>query len=154
MISEMELVFLILGITTIGFLIPRFRPDLVAISSLLALQITGLLTVQESFAGFANNVVIMIAALFIVGEGIFQTGLAQQAGNLLVKWTGNRELRMTIFMLALVAILSGFISNTGTVAILLPVVVSLSRQMQFHPGMGKWGRFLPCQGKYGIMEVR
>lgn len=134
MISEMQLVFLILGMTTIGFLIPRFRPDLVAISSLLALQLTGLLTVQESFAGFANSVVIMIAALFIVGEGIFQTGLAQKAGNMLLKWTGNSEFRLTVFMLALVAILSGFISNTGTVAILLPVVVSLSRQMQLHPG--------------------
>ncbi len=134
MISDMQLVFLILGLTTIGFLIPKFRPDLVAICSLLALQLTGLLTVPEAFAGFANSVVIMIAALFVVGEGIFQTGLAQRAGNMLIKLTGSSELRLTIFMLVLVAVLSGFISNTGTVAILLPVVVSLSRQMQLHPG--------------------
>lgn len=134
MVSEMQLVFIILILTTIGFLMPRFRSDLVALCSLLALFVTGLLTVQESFAGFANSVVIMIAALFIVGEGIFQTGLAQKAGNLLVKWTGHSELRMTIFMLGLVAVLSGFISNTGTVAILLPVMVSLSRQMNLHPG--------------------
>ena len=128
------MVFFILGMTTVGFLIPKFRPDLVALSSLLTLQLTGILTLQESLTGFANSVVIMIAALFIVGEGILQTGLAQQAGNMLVKWTGNSELRVTMFMLTLVAILSGFISNTGTVAILLPVVVSLSRQMQLHPG--------------------
>ena len=134
MVSEMQLVFIILILTTIGFLMPRFRSDLVALCSLLALFLTGLLTVQESLAGFANSVVIMIAALFIVGEGIFQTGLAQKAGHMLVQWTGNSELRMTIFMLVLVAVLSGFISNTGTVAILLPVVVSLSRQMNLHPG--------------------
>ena len=134
MVSEMQLVFIILILTTLGFLMPRFRSDLVALCSLLALFLTGLLTVQESLAGFANSVVIMIAALFIVGEGIFQTGLAQKAGNMLVQWTGSSELRMTVFMLGLVAVLSGFISNTGTVAILLPVVVSLSRQMDLHPG--------------------
>lgn len=134
MISEMQLVFLILIVTTICFLVPRFRSDLVAICSLLALTLLGLITVSEAFSGFANSVVIMIAALFVVGEGVFQTGLAQKAGDMLVKWTGNSELRMTIFMIALVAILSGFMSNTGTVAILLPVVVSLCRQMQLHPG--------------------
>ncbi|WP_170885579.1 SLC13 family permease [Bacillus alkalicellulosilyticus] len=134
MISEMQLVFLILVITTICFLVPRFRADLVAISALLALLLTGLITVPEAFAGFSNSVVIMIAALFIVGEGVFQSGLAQKAGNLLVKTTGNSEWKLTIFMLILVAVLSGFMSNTGTVAILLPVVVSLCRQMQLHPG--------------------
>ncbi|MEB1809285.1 MAG: SLC13 family permease [Bacillaceae bacterium] len=134
MITDMQLVFLILIITTICFLIPRFRADLVAISSLLALLLTGLIDVPEAFAGFSNSVVIMVAALFIVGAGVFQSGLAQKAGDLLVKSTGNSELKLTIFMLALVAVLSGFISNTGTVAILLPIVVSLCRQMQLHPG--------------------
>lgn len=134
MVSEMQLVFIILILTTIGFLVPRFRADLVALCSLLALFLTGLLTVQETLAGFANNVVIMIAALFIVGEGIFQTGLAKKAGNMLVKLTNSSELRLTLLMLGLVAVLSGFISNTGTVAILLPVVVSLSRQINLHPG--------------------
>ncbi|OEF97572.1 hypothetical protein BHF68_03975 [Desulfuribacillus alkaliarsenatis] len=129
----MQLVFLILAATIVGFLIPRFRADLVALSSLLALYLTGLLTVPEAFAGFANSVVIMIAALFIVGEGVFQTGLAQKAGTTLLKGTGNSEFRLTIFMMVLVAVLSGFISNTGTVAILLPVVVSLCQQLQIHP---------------------
>ncbi|RXI96154.1 SLC13 family permease [Anaerobacillus alkaliphilus] len=134
MFTDMHLVFLILVVTTICFLVPRFRADLVAVHALLALLLTGLITVPEAFAGFANSVVIMVAALFIVGEGVFQSGLAQKAGDLLVKSTKNSEWKLTIFMLLLVAVLSGFISNTGTVAILLPVVVSLSRQMQLHPG--------------------
>ncbi|ADU28855.1 SLC13 family permease [Evansella cellulosilytica] len=134
MISEMQLVFLILAITTICFLVPRFRADLVAAIALLSLLLTGLITVPEAFAGFSNTVVIMVAALFIVGEGVFQSGLAQKAGNLLIKTTKNSEWKLTVFMLILVAVLSGFISNTGTVAILLPVVVSLCRQMQLHPG--------------------
>lgn len=134
MITDMQLVFLILIITTICFLVPRFRADLVAVNALLALLLTGLITVPEAFAGFSNSVVIMVAALFIVGEGVFQSGLAQKAGDLLVKKTGNSEWKLTIFMLILVAFLSGFISNTGTVAILLPIVVSLCRQMHLHPG--------------------
>ncbi|GAE25531.1 putative transport protein [Halalkalibacter wakoensis JCM 9140] len=134
MITDMQLVFLILIITTICFLVPRFRADLVAISSLLALLVTGLITVPEAFAGFSNSVVIMVAALFIVGAGVFQSGLAQKAGDVLIKQTKNSEWKLTIFMLILVAGLSGFISNTGTVAILLPIVVSLCRQMNIHPG--------------------
>ncbi|MDQ2085639.1 SLC13 family permease [Herbivorax sp. ANBcel31] len=134
MITDMHLVFFILIVTTICFLVPRFRSDLVALTSLLALFLTGLLTPQETFAGFANSVVIMIAALFVVGEGVFQTGLADRAGNVLVKYTGTSEFRMTFFMMILVAVLSGFMSNTGTVAILLPVIVSLCRKMSISPG--------------------
>ncbi|TYQ16185.1 UNVERIFIED_CONTAM: Di- and tricarboxylate transporters [Acetivibrio alkalicellulosi] len=134
MITDMQLVFFILIATTICFLVPRFRSDLVALTSLLVLFLTNILTTQEAFSGFANSVVIMIAALFVVGEGVFQTGLADRAGNMLVKFTGNSEFRMTIFMMVLVAVLSGFMSNTGTVAILLPVIVSLCGKMHISPG--------------------
>ena len=134
MIGEMETVFLILLATTICFAIPRFRSDLVALCSLLALYLTGVLTVSEALAGFSSTVVVMLAALFIVGEGIFQTGLAAKAGNLLVKVTGNSEFKMLVFVKLKVAILGCFISNTGTVAILMPVVVSLCMKMNVHPG--------------------
>jgi len=134
MIGEMELVFLILLATTICFAIPRFRSDLVALCSLLALYLTGVLTVSEALAGFSSTVVIMLATLFIVGEGIFQTGLAAKAGNLLVKITGNSEFKMLVFVKLKVAALGCFISNTGTVSILMPVVVSLCRKMNVHPG--------------------
>jgi len=76
----------------------------------------------------------MLAALFIVGEGIFQTGLAGKAGTLLMKVTGNSENKMLVFVKAKVALLGCFISNTGTVAILMPVVVSLCSKMNIHPG--------------------
>ena len=134
MFSEMQLVFFILIATTICFAIPKFRSDLVALCSLLALFLTGLITVPEALAGFSNTVVVMLAVLFIVGEGISQTGLAGKAGSLLVKLTGNSEFKMLLFVKLLVAILGCFISNTGTVAILMPVVVSLSMKMNIHPG--------------------
>jgi di/tricarboxylate transporter len=132
--SEMQLVFLILIATTVCFAIPKFRSDMVALCSLLALFLTGTVTVAEALAGFSSTVVIMLAALFVVGEGISQTGLAGKAGNLLVKLTGNSEFKMLVFVKLLVAILGCFISNTGTVAILMPVVVSLCVKMNIHPG--------------------
>ncbi|MCL2373369.1 MAG: SLC13 family permease [Defluviitaleaceae bacterium] len=134
MIGEMQLVFVILLVTTVCFAVPRFRSDLVALCSLLALFLTGVITVGEALAGFSSTVVVMLAVLFIVGEGIAQTGLAGKAGNLLVKMTGNSEFKMLVFVKLLVAILGCFISNTGTVAILMPVVVSLSMKMKVHPG--------------------
>ena len=134
MLGEMELVFLILLATTVCFALPKFRSDLVALCSLLALFLTGTISVSEALAGFSSTVVVMLAVLFIVGEGISQTGLAGKAGNLLVKMTGNSEFKMLIFVMLLVAFLGVFISNTGTVAILMPVVVSLSVKMNIHPG--------------------
>ena len=134
MLSDMQLVFLILAATTVSFAIPKFRADLVALCSLLALFLAGLISIPEALAGFSSTVVVMLAVLFVVGEGISQTGLAGKAGNLLVKLTGNSEFKMLVFVQLLVAILGCFISNTGTVAILMPVVVSLSMKMNVHPG--------------------
>jgi di/tricarboxylate transporter len=132
--GEMQVVFLILLATTVCFAIPKFRSDLVSLCSLLALFLAGVLTVPEALAGFSSTVVIMLAALFVVGEGISQTGLAGKAGNLLVRVTAGSELRTLVFVKLLVAVLGCFISNTGTVAILMPVVVSLCAKMNIHPG--------------------
>jgi len=134
MFTDMQLVFIILIATTVCFAIPKFRSDLVAVCSLLALYLSGVLTVSEALAGFSSTVVVMLAVLFIVGEGISHTGIAGKAGNLLVKLTGNSEFRMLIFVKLLVAVIGSFISNTGTVAILMPIVVSLSMKMNVHPG--------------------
>ena len=134
MIGDMQLVFIILLTTTVCFAIPKFRSDLVALCSLLALFLSGVITVPEALAGFSSTVVVMLAVLFVVGEGISQAGLAGKAGNLLVRLTGNSEFKMLIFVKLLVAVLGSFISNTGTVAILMPVVVSLSIKMNVHPG--------------------
>ena len=133
-LGEMEIVFIILLATTVCFAIPKFRSDLVALCSLLALFLSGVITVSEALAGFSSTVVVMLAVLFVVGEGISQTGLAGKAGSLLVKLTGNSEFKLLLFVQLLVAILGSFISNTGTVAILMPVVVSLSGKLNVHPG--------------------
>ncbi|OLO42887.1 SLC13 family permease [Alkalihalophilus pseudofirmus] len=114
-------------------MIGNIRSDLVALLSLLTLVLTGIISTQDALNGFSNSVVIMIAGLFIVGGGIFRTGLANQAGQLLMKASRNSELRLLIMLMIIVGVLSGFMSNTGTVAVLLPVVVSLAMSMKTSP---------------------
>ncbi len=123
---QLSLTFIILGFTIILFMSNRVRADLVSILALLALVISGILEPSEALAGFSNSVVIMIAGLFVVGAGILRTGLAQKAGNLLLRWSGNSENKLFILLLLIVAFVGAFMSNTGTVAIMLPVVISVA----------------------------
>lgn len=104
----------------------KIRSDIVALCSLLALIITGILTPEEALAGFSSPVVIMIAALFIVGGAISQTGLAGKVSNNILKFAGNNNLKLFILVMLVTVIIGLFVSNTGTVAILMPIVVSLA----------------------------
>lgn len=130
---ELTLTFIILAVTIVLFMTNRVRGDLVAVMALLAFVIFGILTPGEALAGFSNSVVIMIAALFVVGAGILRTGLAGMAGNLLLKWSGDSELKLFILLLIIVAAVGAFMSNTGTVALMLPIVVSIAMSIQVSP---------------------
>ncbi|MEC1716076.1 SLC13 family permease [Schinkia azotoformans] len=123
---QLIITFLILGITIVLFMSNRIRADFVSLLALLALVLTGVLEPSEALAGFSNSVVIMIAGLFVVGAGILRTGLAQKAGNLLLHWSGNSEKKLFILLLLIVIFVGSFMSNTGTVAIMLPVVISIA----------------------------
>ncbi|WAA10916.1 SLC13 family permease [Fervidibacillus albus] len=127
---ELAITFIILTITIVLFISGKLRADLVALLSLLALTVTGILNVQEALAGFASSTVIMLAGLFIVGGGIVRTGLAQMAGRFLLRFSGSSETRLFILLFLVVAIVGSFISNTGTVAIMLPIVVSMAISMK------------------------
>lgn len=131
--SSMILVFLILAITIVLFVLDRIRLDIVALLALLALLLTGILTVPEALAGFSATVVIIIAALFVVGLGLLQTGVAAMVGRFLAKTAGNSEMRILTLMMGTVAILSAFMSSTGAVAMLLPAVISVARDTKISP---------------------
>lgn len=130
---QLTLTFLILGATIFAFVTNKVRADLVAIVSLLAFVITDILTPTEALAGFSNSVVLMIAGLFVVGAGILRTGLAGMAGQLLLKWSGNSELKLFVLLLIIVGSVGAFMSNTGTVALMMPIVVSIAISMKVSP---------------------
>lgn len=129
----MKTTFIILIITTVFFIHGKLRADLIALGSLLALTLSGILTPTEAIAGFSNAVVIMFAGLFIVGAGIFNTGLAEQIGNRLIDLGRGNETRLLIIIMLTVGVFSAFMSNTGTVAVLMPVVISVALSMNLNP---------------------
>ncbi|MBB4824438.1 di/tricarboxylate transporter [Sporosarcina luteola] len=130
---QLTLTFLILGITVILFMTNRLRSDLVAVLALLSMVLTGILSPGEALTGFSNSVVIMIAGLFIIGAGILRTGLAQMAGSLLLRYSGESEKRLFVLLLLIVAAVGAFMSNTGTVALMMPIVVSIAISIKSSP---------------------
>ena len=116
----------ILIIAAIFFMSGKVRSDLVAICSLLLLLIFHILTPEEGLSGFSNSVVIMMIGLFVVGGAIFQTGLAKMISGRLLKLSGKSELRLFLLVMLATAFIGAFVSNTGTVALMLPIVVSMA----------------------------
>ncbi|WP_129674534.1 SLC13 family permease [Candidatus Chloroploca sp. Khr17] len=133
MTGDILIVLSILLATIILFVSDRLRLDVVALLALLALTLTGILTPAEASAGFGDTVVILIAALFVVGEALLQTGVAASISRWLGRVAGTSELRIMVMLMVVVAPLSAFISSTGTVAIMLPVVVALARRARISP---------------------
>ncbi len=96
---------LIILIVTAGLLVwGRIRSDVVALCSMVALVLTGVITPEEGLAGFSNSVVIMIAGLFIVGGAITQTGLARLISNKVLSLAGESDLRL-FYLVILVTII-------------------------------------------------
>jgi di/tricarboxylate transporter len=118
--------FLVLAITIALFIWGKIRSDLVAVISLVALFIGGILTTSEALSGFGDSTVIMIASLFVVGEGLSRTGVTSWLSRQIIAFAGKSPLRVLVVLMAGTAMLSAFISNTGTVATLLPAVVAIS----------------------------
>ena len=97
-----------------------------AICALLALLLAQVLTPAEGLAGFSNSTVIMMVGLFIVGGGIFQTGLAKMIGGQVIKLAGTSQTKLFLLVMLVTAFIGAFVSNTGTVALMLPIVVSMA----------------------------
>ena len=117
---------IILLISAILFVSGKVRSDLVAICALLALLLCQVLTPAEGLSGFSNTTVIMMVGLFIVGGGIFQTGLAKMIGSKVMSLSGNSETRMFLLVMLVTGLIGAFVSNTGTVALMLPIIVSMA----------------------------
>ncbi len=116
------------------FINGKVRSDIVALCALVALIVLGILTPDEALAGFSNSVVIMMIGLFVVGGAIFQTGLAKMISSRLMKFAGNSETRLFFLVMAVTSLMGAFVSNTGTVAIMIPIVVSMAMSVKMNPG--------------------
>lgn len=116
----------ILLIAAALFVSGKVRSDLVAICSLLALLLAQILTPAEGLSGFSNSTVIMMVGLFIVGGGIFQTGLAKMISSKMMMLAGTSQLRLFLLVMIGTGVIGSVVSNTGTVAVMMPIVVSMA----------------------------
>lgn len=111
----------------------KIRADFVALCSMLILLLTGVLTPFEALSGFSNTVVIMMAGLFVVGAGIFRTGLAKMISSKIVGLAGKSENKLFILIMLVTAGVGAFVSNTGTVAVMMPIVMSMAVSANISP---------------------
>ncbi|ECC9539240.1 SLC13 family permease [Salmonella enterica subsp. salamae] len=131
--GELIWVLSLLAIAVVLFATGKVRMDAVALFVIVAFVLSGTLTLPEAFSGFSDPNVILIAALFIIGDGLVRTGVATVVGTWLVKMAGSSEIKMLVLLMITVAGLGAFMSSTGVVAIFIPVVLSVSMHMQTSP---------------------
>lgn len=122
----MTVTLIILIITVAMFIWGRVRADIVALTALAALLVFGILTPTEALAGFSSPIVIMMIGLFVVGGAIMQTGLAKLTGNKLMALSHGNETIAFLLVMLVTSFIGAFVSNTGTVALMMPIIVSLA----------------------------
>ena len=130
----MTATLIILGLTVLMFIIGKVRSDIVALCALTALIALGILTPEEAFTGFSSTVVIMMVGLFVVSGAILQTGLAKAASQKIMKLAAGSDTRLFLLVVLVTSAIGAFVSNTGTVALMMPIVVSMAMQGGTPPG--------------------
>ncbi len=129
----MTITLIILGASIVFFVLGTVRPDLVALCSLIALVLCRIITPQEAFSGFSNPVIVMMVGVFVVSGGIFRTGLTEIVSRKILVFAGDNQLRIYLLVMLVTASIGAFVSNTGTVALMLPIVVSMAAAAKTNP---------------------
>ena len=129
----MLITIIILVLSAVFFVNGKIRSDIVALCALVALLVFQILTPDEALSGFSNSVVIMMVGLFVVGGAIFQIGLAKMISSHILKLAGKSELKLFLLVMLVTSAIGAFVSNTGTVALMLPIVVSLAVSANMNP---------------------
>ena len=129
MTIQIAAVLLLLGIALYLFISENLRMDVVALLVLGALAISGLVNTTEALAGFSNPAVVTVWAVFVLSGGISRTGVANIVGRYMLRLAGHGEARIILVIMVVSAFLSAFMNNIGVVALLLPVVIDMARQV-------------------------
>src|SRR5215467_14098647 len=133
MTDQMLIVFVVLAGAVALFAWGRLRTDVVAILVVLALNLSGVLTIQESLAGFGDPVVMLIAAVAIVGEGLVATGVAYRLGEVVMRAGGSNEAHLMALVMALAGSIGAFMSSSAIVAMFIPVVMAIANRIGLNP---------------------
>ncbi|MDM0106193.1 SLC13 family permease [Variovorax sp. J22R24] len=126
MTYQLGMVLALLAAAITMFAINRPRTDVVALIMMAALPFTGVVSMQEVLAGFADPNVVLIALLFVIGQGLVHTGVARRLGDLLVVRAGPNETRLIALLMVIVAGVGSVMSSTAVVAIFVPIVLRIA----------------------------
>src|SRR5262245_9699862 len=127
MSTDLGIVLVLLAAAILMFAVNRPRMDAVALLMLTLMPLTGVINVNEALAGFADPNVVLIATLFVIGEGLVRTGVAQRLGDRLTKRAGTSDVRLLVLLMLSVAAMGAFMSSTGVVAIFIPVTLRIAQ---------------------------
>ncbi len=134
MTTDLALVLGLLVSAIVMFGLNRPRMDAVALIMIVMLPFTGVVTMNETLAGFADGNIILIAALFVIGDGLVRTGVARKVGDLLIAKTGSSETKLLIFLMISVCALGSLMSSTAVTAIFIPVAFRIAKTTGKAPG--------------------
>ena len=123
--SPTTITLIFLAFAVVMFVTEKIPLAVTSMIVCIGLVITGVLNVNDAFSGFINSNVILFVAMFIVGGALFETGMDNEIGSLVTKFAKS-ERGLIVAIMVIVGVMSGFLSNTGTAAVLIPVVIGIA----------------------------
>ncbi len=133
MTGETLFIFVLLTATIILFASELLRLDVVAVLVILALILSHMLSPAEALSGFGDPLVLLIAGVFVVAEGLYRTGVAFHISTWVIEMAGTSEPRLLVMLMLVVAALSAIMDSVGTVAIFIPVAINLAAKVNCSP---------------------
>lgn len=134
MTIQLAIVLVLLVAAIVMFAINKPRMDAVAVIMLVLLPFTGALTMGEALAGFSDSNIVLIAALFVIGDGLVRTGVARRLGDWLIAKAGANEMRLIALLMVVVCALGATMSSTAVTAIFIPVALRIAQSTGTTPG--------------------
>ena len=123
--SQVTITLLFLLFAIVMFMWEKIPLGLTSMIVCVGLVVTGVLDWKTAFSGFIDSNVILFVAMFIVGGALFETGMANKIGGVVTHFA-KTEKQLIVAIMIIVGVMSGFLSNTGTAAILIPVVIGIA----------------------------
>lgn len=133
MTADVIIVLAIVAVAVVLFVTEWVRYDGVALMVLLSLAISGVIPMARAIEGFANPAVVTIAAVLVLSGGLYKTGVANVVGAQVLRLAGDSQVRVTALLMLTSGLMSGVMNNTAAVALLIPVVIDISRRLGMRP---------------------
>ena len=131
--SPTTITLLFLAFAIVMFILEKIPLGLTATIVAIGLNVTGVLGASDTFAGYVNSNVILCVGMFVVGQALFETGMANKIGGIVTKFAKSERI-LIIAIMVIVGVMSGFLSNTGTAAVLIPVVCGIADESGYSRG--------------------